>query len=162
MPIPTTTTDVLIVGAGPVGLFLANQCARRSLRWRIVEQRAGQSEHSKALGIMPRTLEVFDMAGIVGPFLEAANRVHSVAVLAHGRRLAEIEFAAAESPYPFIAMVPQDVTEALLVRALKQKGGSVDYETSFVSAAQDDHGVDAVLEHRSERFAVRASYVVGC
>src|SRR5262249_41862450 len=137
-------------------------CARRSLRWRIVEQRAGQSEHSKALGIMPRTLEVFDMAGIVGPFLETANRVHSVAVLAHGRRLAEIEFAAAESPYPFIAMVPQDVTEALLVRALTQKGGSVDYETSFVSAAQDDHGVDAVLEHRGERFALRASYVVGC
>jgi len=38
-------TDVLIVGAGPVGLFLANECARRGLRWRLVEARSSQSEH---------------------------------------------------------------------------------------------------------------------
>jgi 2-polyprenyl-6-methoxyphenol hydroxylase-like FAD-dependent oxidoreductase len=68
-------TDVLIVGAGPVGLFLANECARRGLRWRLVETRSSQSEHSKALAIFPRTLEIFDMAGLVGPFLERANRV---------------------------------------------------------------------------------------
>ena len=68
-------TDVLIVGAGPVGLFPANECVRRGLRWRLAETRSAQSEHSKALAIFPRTLEIFDMAGIVGPFLEKANRV---------------------------------------------------------------------------------------
>ena len=51
-------TDVLIVGAGPVGLFLANECARRGLRYRIVETQASQSIHSKALAIFPRTLEI--------------------------------------------------------------------------------------------------------
>jgi 2-polyprenyl-6-methoxyphenol hydroxylase-like FAD-dependent oxidoreductase len=61
-------TDVLIVGAGPVGLFLANECARRGLKWRIIEARSTQSVHSKALAIFPRTLEIFDMAGLVGPF----------------------------------------------------------------------------------------------
>src|SRR5262245_46646588 len=100
-------TDILIVGAGPVGLFLANECARRGLRWRLIEARASQSVHSKALAIFPRTLEIFDMAGIVAPFLDAANRVTSVAVLAHGRALARVRFAPPESPYPFIAMVPQ-------------------------------------------------------
>jgi len=88
-------TDVLIVGAGPVGLFLANECARRGLRWRLVEARSTQSVHSKALAIFPRTLEIFDMAGLVGPFMEVANRVTSVAVVAHGRRLAHMRFAAA-------------------------------------------------------------------
>src|SRR5258707_1566486 len=58
-------TDVLIVGAGPVGLFLANECARRNLKWRLIEARSSQSVHSKALAIFPRTLEIFDMAGIV-------------------------------------------------------------------------------------------------
>src|SRR5919202_5829031 len=94
-------TDVLIVGAGPVGLFLANECARRGLRWRLVETHASQSVHSKALAIFPRTLEIFDMAGLVGPFLEKANRVTSVGVVAHGRRLAHMRFAPDESPYPF-------------------------------------------------------------
>ena len=86
-------TDILIVGAGPVGLFLANECARRDLRWRIVEAHSGQSEHSKALAIFPRTLEIFDMAGVVAPFLERANRVTSVSVATHGRRLAHMRFA---------------------------------------------------------------------
>src|SRR4029077_6365134 len=85
-------TDVLIVGAGPVGLFLANECARRGLRWRLVETRSSQSEHSKALAIFPRTLEIFDMAGVVAPFLEKANRVTSVAIVSHGRSLANMHF----------------------------------------------------------------------
>src|SRR5579862_1209696 len=102
--------DVLIVGAGPVGLFLANECARRGLRFRIVEARPTQSEHSKALAIFPRTLEIFDMAGVSGPFLAAANRVTSVAIISHGRPLARMRFQPEETPYAFIAMVPQDVT----------------------------------------------------
>jgi oxygenase len=69
MPNQAVDTDVLVVGAGPVGLLLANECARRGLRWRIIERRAGQSQHSKALAIFPRTLEILDMAGLAGPFL---------------------------------------------------------------------------------------------
>jgi 2-polyprenyl-6-methoxyphenol hydroxylase-like FAD-dependent oxidoreductase len=68
-----TDTDVLIVGAGPVGLFLANECARRGLRWRLIETHASQSEHSKALAVFPRTLEILDTAGVAGPFLDKAN-----------------------------------------------------------------------------------------
>src|SRR5215467_9930674 len=98
-------TDVLIVGAGPVGLFLANECARRGLRWRLIEARSRQSIHSKALAIFPRTLEIFDMAGIGAPFLDAANRVTSVAMMVPQRTLAHIPFTPEDSPYPFIAMV---------------------------------------------------------
>ena len=155
-------TDVLIVGAGPVGLFLANECARRGLRWRLVETRSSQSVHSKALAIFPRTLEIFDMAGLVGPFLEKANRVTSVAVVAHGRPLAHMRFAPDESPYAFIAMVPQDVTERLLVEQLRGKGGAVEYETTFVSAAQQDDCVSVTAERKGEPIKLRASFVVGC
>ena len=155
-------TDVLIVGAGPVGLFLANECARRGLRWRLVETRSSQSEHSKALAIFPRTLEIFDMAGLVGPFLEKANRVTSVAVVAHGRTLAHMRFAPEESPYPFVAMVPQDVTEKLLVEELRRKGGAVEYETTFVSAAEQDDCVSVTLDRKGEPIKLRASFVVGC
>jgi 2-polyprenyl-6-methoxyphenol hydroxylase-like FAD-dependent oxidoreductase len=155
-------TDVLIVGAGPVGLFLANECARRGLRWRLIETRASQSEHSKALAIFPRTLEIFDMAGIVSPFLERANRVTSVTIIAHGRRLAHMRFVPEESPYPFIAMVPQDVTEKLLAEALRRKGGVIEYETTFHAAEQSNDGIGVTADHRGDPIQLRASFVVGC
>jgi len=155
-------TNVLIVGAGPVGLFAANECARHNLRYRIIEERASQSEHSKALAIFPRTLEIFDMAGIVMPFLEKANRVTQVAVMICDRTLAHMKFAPDETPYSFIAMVPQDVTERLLVEELRRKGGTVEYETKFISAEQDDHGVNVTLEERGESIQCRATVVIGC
>src|SRR5580692_1567522 len=139
-------TDVLIVGAGPVGLFLANECARRGMKRRLIEARSSQSEHSKALAIFPRTLEIFDMAGVVAPFLEKANRVTSVAVMNRERTLAQMQFKPDESPYPFVAMVPQDVTERLLVEQLTHRGGTVEYETSFVSAVQQEDDVKVVLD----------------
>ncbi len=154
--------DVLIVGAGPVGLFLATECARRGMRYRIVEKRSGQSEHSKALAIFPRTLEIFDMAGLVGPFLEKANRVTSVAVMSHERNLALMQFTPRESPYQFIAMVPQNVTEQLLVEELRRRGGDVEYETSFVSAAEQDGVVRTTLEQNRQHTEVTARFVVGC
>jgi 2-polyprenyl-6-methoxyphenol hydroxylase-like FAD-dependent oxidoreductase len=162
MPSTATDTDVLIVGAGPVGLFLANECARRGLRWRLVEKRSGQSVHSKALAIFPRTLEIFDMAGLADPFLEAANRVTWVAILAQGRALARIRFTPAESPYPFVAMVPQDVTERLLVEQLRRKGGTVEYETEFISAVQEPDSVRVTLSRKGERLDLTAAFVVGC
>ena len=155
-------TDILIVGAGPVGLFLAYECARRGLRYQLVEARPGQSEQSKALAIFPRTLEIFDMAGVAPPFLAAANKVTSVAVMTHEHTLARMPFAPEESPYPFIAMVPQNVTERLLFETLRQKGGELQYETACTGAVQDAGGVDVTLERRGEAFHVRAAFVVGC
>jgi 2-polyprenyl-6-methoxyphenol hydroxylase-like FAD-dependent oxidoreductase len=162
MPDTTIDTDVLIVGAGPVGLFLANECARRGLRHHLIEANASQSEHSKALAIFPRTLEIFDMAGVISPFLDVANRTTSIAVMAHRRTLAHIPFEPENSPYPFIAMVPQDVTERLLVEQLRRKGGDVQYQTAFVSATQRNKHVSVVLDRKGEHIELNASFVVGC
>ncbi len=157
-----TDTDILIAGAGPVGLFLANECARRGLRSRIVETRPSQSVHSKALAIFPRTLEIFDMAGVAAPFLERANRVTSVAVITHGRTLAHMRFEPKESPYPFVAMVPQNVTEELLAEELRRRSGRVEYDTTFISADQQDDFVNVTLDHKGEPETLRAAFVVGC
>ena len=158
----TPDTDILIVGAGPVGLFLANECARRGLRWRLIEARPSQSEHSKALAVFPRTLEIFDMAGIAAPFLQAANRVTWVAVTERRRQLARLRFAPDDTPYPFVAMVPQDVTERLLADELRRRGGAVDYDTTLVSAVERDGDVRATLDCKGERTTLTATFVVGC
>jgi 2-polyprenyl-6-methoxyphenol hydroxylase-like FAD-dependent oxidoreductase len=112
--------------------------------------------------MMPRTLEIFDMAGLVDPFLEVANRVNKVAVIAHGNKLAGMSFTPDGRPYPFVAMVPQDMTESLLVEALRRKGGTVEYETRFVGAVEREGYVGATLECKGEWREVTAAFVVGC
>ncbi len=162
MPKSASDIDILIVGAGPVGLFLANECVRRGLRWRLVETHSTQSVQSKALAIFPRTLEILDMAGLVSPFMEVANRVTSVAVVAHQHTLARLRFAPAQSPYPLIAMVPQNVTETLLVEQLERRGGAVEYDTSFVSAIQNGDHVRVTLDRNGQPSDLTARFVVGC
>ena len=143
-----------------MGLFLANECARRGLNYRLIKH--ARRNPSTRLAIFPRTLEIFDMAGVVGPFMEAANPVTAVAVIAHGRRLAHMQFAPEESPYRLIAMVPQNVTEKLLAEQLQRRGGVVAYDTSFVSAVQHDDGVSVVLDRKGERLELGARFLVGC
>jgi len=107
-------------------------------------------------------MEVFDMAGLVDPFVKAANRATSVAVIAHGKVLARVPFTPPDSPYSYIAMVPQNVTEELLVDELKRKDGNIEYDTSFVSAAQDHEYVKAILQSKSETMECRTRFLVGC
>jgi 2-polyprenyl-6-methoxyphenol hydroxylase-like FAD-dependent oxidoreductase len=102
------------------------------------------------------------MAGVVAPFLENANRVKSVTIVTHGRTLAHISFAPKQSPYPFIAMVPQNVTEKLLAQELRRKGGGIDYETTFLSAEQQDDSVNVTLNYKGTLTQLRASVVIGC
>ena len=102
------------------------------------------------------------MAGLAAPFLEAADPVTSIAMDQPSRRLARMAFEPEGTPYPFVAMVPQDVTEQLLLEELRRKGGEVEYQTSFVSAAQQDDCVSVVLERDGEHLELNAAYVVGC
>jgi 2-polyprenyl-6-methoxyphenol hydroxylase-like FAD-dependent oxidoreductase len=152
-------TDVLIVGAGPVGLFLANECARRGLRYRLIETGSGQSEHSKALAIFPRTLEIFDMAAASLPFWK--SRTGNLSCRAQQRALARLRFEPKGTPYSFVPMVPQDETEKILVDELRRKGGAVDYDTTFVSAIERDGHISATLDQEGKWFEVTSIFGSG-
>jgi 2-polyprenyl-6-methoxyphenol hydroxylase-like FAD-dependent oxidoreductase len=73
-----------------------------------------------------------------------------------------MRFAPEESPYSFVAMVPQDVTEKLLVEELRRKRGQVEYETAFVSADQQEKSVNVTVDHKGELRNITAAVVVGC
>ncbi|MGD0472069.1 MAG: FAD-dependent monooxygenase [Candidatus Velthaea sp.] len=154
--------DVAVVGAGPVGLFLARELIRRGHAVRLFEKNTHQSEHSKALAIMPRTMEVFELAGVVAPFEAAANRVIAASIVSHKRELGRIPFAPHESRYPYVAMVPQDVTERLLHDALIAAGGRVEYATELVRIDQRNDGATLHLAAAGVESACEARFVVGC
>jgi 2-polyprenyl-6-methoxyphenol hydroxylase-like FAD-dependent oxidoreductase len=85
-----------------------------------------------------------------------------VTVMIRDRRLAHMRFEPDESPYAFVAMVPQDVTERLLVEDLRRKGGDVEYEAKFILAEQDDQNVNVTIDNKGKSTQVRAGVVVGC
>lgn len=153
--------DVIVVGAGPVGLFLARELVRKGLDVLLVEKNAGQSEHSKALAVMPRTLETFEMAGIVAPFLDVAHVVTKAAVIHENDRLGQIDVTPGNSRYSYVAMVPQDVTERLLLVELRRSGGEVAYDTELVAVEQMEASVRVRMRAQGSESTVEAAYVVG-
>jgi 2-polyprenyl-6-methoxyphenol hydroxylase-like FAD-dependent oxidoreductase len=73
-----------------------------------------------------------------------------------------MRFTPEESPYSFVALVPQDITERLLVEELRRKGGAVEYETTLISAVQRDYHVTATLDHKGQKLEVTTQFLVGC
>src|SRR5258707_9018708 len=118
-------TDVLVVGAGPTGLMLANQLVRRGVRVLIIDRHAGPSLETRALGVQARTLEIYSHLGIVEKALELGKRATGANLWAQRRPTARIplgDIGRDLSPYPFLLILGQDDNERLLGEALRQWG----------------------------------------
>ncbi|MBA3650988.1 MAG: FAD-dependent monooxygenase [Chthoniobacterales bacterium] len=157
LPVP------LIVGAGPVGLTLANELARHGVRCRIIDQAPERSQTSKALAIFPRTLEAFSAMGVADRFLAAGERIQGLAMHHGGERLAAIDLDSVASPFPFVLSLPQSETECLLSERLAGAGIEVEREVSLTSIEQTNDFVRATLRHPDGREEiVQTPWLLGC
>jgi 2-polyprenyl-6-methoxyphenol hydroxylase-like FAD-dependent oxidoreductase len=157
-------TTVLIVGAGPTGLTLALDLARRGISFRLIEAAATAFEGSRGKGIQPRTLEIFDDLGVVDAILAAGApypqlRIHFGPFSLRAGSLGSSKAPTETVPYPNLWMVPQGRTEAILRDRLRAFGGEVEFGRPLFSFAQDQHGVDAAFATGE---LVRARFLVGC
>jgi 2-polyprenyl-6-methoxyphenol hydroxylase-like FAD-dependent oxidoreductase len=159
-------TDVLVVGAGPTGLMLANQLIRRGVRTLIIDRHAGPSVETKALGVQARTLEIYSHLGIVDRALELGKRGTGGNIWADGERRARVALSDAGdevTPYPYLLVLGQDDNERLMGDNLRALGGSVQWSTELMSLRQQADSVTAMLKlpDGSQRSIV-ASWVGGC
>ncbi|MEV7727383.1 FAD-dependent monooxygenase [Streptomyces sp. NPDC087917] len=141
-------TDVLIVGAGPAGLALAVDLARRGTRALVVERSAALFPGSRGKGVQPRTLEVFDDLGVYGAIREAGGPYPVGMVWKDGERQGEHRMfdesePAEGSPYEDPWMVPQWRTQEVLAARLAELGGGIAFGRELVGIAQDADGVTA-------------------
>jgi 2-polyprenyl-6-methoxyphenol hydroxylase-like FAD-dependent oxidoreductase len=159
-------TDVLVVGAGPTGLMLANQLVRRGVRVLIIDRHSGPAQQTRALGVQARTLEIYAQLGIVDRALELGKRATGANLWAQGRRLARIplgEAGAPLTPYPYILILGQDDNEKIMGEKLHELGGAVEWETELVGLEQQRDSVRATLKmpDGSSR-TITAAWVGGC
>ncbi len=157
-------TAVLIAGAGPTGLTLAIDLARRGISFRLIEAATAPFEGSRGKGIQPRTLEIFDDLGVIGAILAAGMpyprfRIHLGPLSLRAGRLASGQQPTESIPYPDLWMVPQARTEAILRERLRALGGDVEFGKALATFTQNEHGVEATLATGE---VVRTNFLVGC
>jgi 2-polyprenyl-6-methoxyphenol hydroxylase-like FAD-dependent oxidoreductase len=152
-------TDVAVVGGGPVGMWLAAELHRGGARPIVLERRAERSPHSKALTILPRTLELFAMRGIVDRWLDEGTQVPSSHFAMMASRL---DFSFLDTRFPFTLFLPQLRTEQLLEAHLAALGVPYLREHRVTGLRQDPDGVDVDVMTPSGPKAFRAAFVVGC
>jgi 2-polyprenyl-6-methoxyphenol hydroxylase-like FAD-dependent oxidoreductase len=161
--LPNEPNLVLVIGAGPVGLTMACELARHGVRCRIVDQAKERSQTSKALGIFPRTLEVFDAMGISDRFLAAGHRLHGLSLHHGDDQLAAIDLTSVASPFPFALSLPQSETERLLIEHLRSFGIEVEREVCLTTLEQTSESVHATLRRADAQLeTAETPWLVGC
>jgi 2-polyprenyl-6-methoxyphenol hydroxylase-like FAD-dependent oxidoreductase len=151
--------DVVVVGGGPVGMWLAAELHRGGAWPLVLERRAQRPPHSKALTIYPRTLEQFAMRGLAGRWTAEGMPVPSSHYAILTSRL-DLSFLGTRFPYTLF--LPQRRTEELLDGHLAELGVPVMREHTVTGLRQDSGGVDLDVATPDGGRRVRAAYVVGC
>src|SRR5262245_56962729 len=116
-------TDVLVVGAGPTGLMLANQLGRRGVRTTIIDRHSGPALQSRAMAVHARTLEIYSKLGIADRAVEMGRPGYGANMWAGGRLKARIplnEMGKDMSPFPYVLMLGQDDNERIMGEHLAQ------------------------------------------
>lgn len=153
--------EMLVVGAGPAGRFFAAEMHRRGHPCLLIERAAAASTHSKALALMPGTMDLFEQSGVAQAFVSAANRIDGVRFVTP-RASVFVPFARMRSRYNYISILPQWKTEELLGVHLQAYGGRIAYGHELVALEQCADGCRATIRGPQGQYTVRARYVIGC
>ncbi len=163
---PPMDTDVLIVGAGPTGLMLANQLGRRGVRSMIIDRHSGPSLQTRALGVQARTLEIYAKLGIVDRALKLGKCATGANIWAEGRKTARVPLGKAgqsATPYPFILILGQDDNERIMGDRLRDWNMSVQWNTELIALEQEPGHVRATLKQADGTSReITPAWVAGC
>ncbi|MCP3759156.1 FAD-dependent oxidoreductase [Streptomyces sp. TBY4] len=155
----SSSPSVLVVGAGPTGLALAAELATAGIACRVLDKRPNASPHSRAFGLLPRTLELLALRGRADAFV-AQGLPWAHAALGDGKRW--LDYRGIDSAFPYMLVIPQSRTEEQLASWALESGARIERGTTVTGLRQDGHGVELEVVGPDGTRIESADYVVGC
>ena len=157
-----STAKVLVVGAGPVGLVMACELARRGVDIRVIDARPAPTVESRAILIHARSLEMLQRIGVAEEIIASGVRTNGMRMQADGKVLADLTFESVDSLYQFSVTTAQTETERILTSRLAEFGVLIERGVELLSLTQDDIGVQYRLQHTDGRVETAfTGWVVG-
>src|SRR5262245_51243195 len=114
-------TEVLVVGAGPVGMLTALLLAESGIAVKIIDRESRTAAHSYACALHPRTLTLLDQLGLAAKVLKSGRRIETVAFYEGESRRAEVKLSELSTDFPFVVVLPQSELEELFEGKRNQK-----------------------------------------
>ncbi|WP_428032563.1 FAD-dependent monooxygenase [Ancylobacter sp.] len=152
---------VLVVGAGPVGLTLAAELARHGVRARLIDALPSPSPYCRAIGVTPRSLEMFEDMGVVDAMIAAGLWLDGVRMLLPGQPPRDLRRDLSDLPYAALG-VPQYETERVLAAHLARFGIAPERGVSLAGLTQEGETVRVALDGPDGRETTSFRFVVGC
>ena len=159
---------VLVVGAGPTGLTVANELARHGVTARIVDRDPAPHVTSRALVVMPRTLEILDDMGVIDQAIAAGNQVEGLAITFTSKRV-DMDIAGTltgpqnHTEYASLRTLSQHDTERILTESLAGHGVEIERGKALTDLSQDDDAVTVSVRGDDGSIeTVRCRWVIGC
>lgn len=155
--------EVLILGAGPVGLTLALTLTELGVRVGLVEKGASTKHDPRAAIVWPRVGEVLRSLGVIERFEAAACRLQRAEFRVDGRYAGTMKLGSLPCANPFPLMIEQHVTERLLVERLTELGVPIAWRTEAVDLRLSERGAEVdVRTEDGEARTLGCGWVAGC
>lgn len=148
--------SVVVVGAGPTGLWLARELAVAGIEVRVLEKNVERAPFVRAMGIQARTLEILEMRGVLERFLEQGRRFPYANVAG---LYPWLSLEGMDTTCPYALLLRQSLVEELLEKSLTELGVEVEHGRQLASVEpRDGH----VLLRLADGAVIEATYAVGC
>ena len=140
------SSQVLVVGAGPVGMFTALRLAESGIGVQLIDKESGVAGHSYACALHPRTLQLLDEVGLARAAIKLGQQIETVAFYERALPRAELKLSLLPVKFPFVLVLQQNILEELLAQKLKERDIAIHWNHRLADLTMKEGAATATIE----------------